>query len=204
MLKQTIITFALFMACLSIGFAQTPLPSSDGASFLEDQQFSKLAQADNTLPELVVVIWYGSESSLRVYQTLNQSGFQPILWPAVFREAWRPAAKLALMANKLALTPQQQSELFQQSQTNTTPLNQAKDFVAMLGQFELDEKQLEDAVYDSELPKRLVSIQNKIKQFSISTVPTIIFKGQYIIDAKQAQTPARLVEIIQYLDNKTP
>ncbi len=204
MLKQTIGTFALLMACLSTGLAQAPLPASQGPGFLEDQHFSKLATADNTLPELVVVIWYGSESSLRVYQTLNQSGFQPTLWPAVFREAWRPAAKLTLMTNQLRLTPQQQSDLFQQSQSGALPLNQAKDFITLLGQFELEEKQLEDIVYDSELPKRLASLQNKIKQFSISTVPTIIFKGQYTIDAKQAQTPARLVEIIQYLENNTP
>lgn len=204
MLKQTIVTFALFMACLSTGLAQAPLPSSDGATFVEDQHFSKLATADSALPELVVVVWYGSESSLRVYQTLSQSGFQPTLWPAVFREAWRPAAKLTLMANNLTLTPQQQADLFQQSQSGSAPLSQAKDFISVLGQFELEEKQLEDVVYDSELPKRLVSIQNKIKQFSISTVPTIIFKGQYTIDAKQAQTPARLVEIIQYLEQNTP
>jgi len=59
-------------------------------------------------------------------------------------------------------------------------------------------------VYDSELPKRLKTLQNRLKQLPISSVPTIIFKGRYIIDANQAKTSQRLLQIIQFLDQTTP
>ncbi|WP_144392639.1 hypothetical protein [Pleionea sediminis] len=201
MFKRIVILITILLTlCHSI---QIHAQSTETGKFVAGIDFTQL-NSQESVPDLVLVSWYGSDSAKRVYSALENNEFSAILWPAVFREAWRPAAKINLVANNLKLSPEQHLELFTLIQAENSTLNTPKDYIAIFNQFIEDSQQVEDAVYDSDMPKRLVFIQNMIKQFSISTVPTIIFKGQYTIDATQAKTPARLIEILKYLDNTKP
>ncbi len=173
-------------------------------SFTVNTDYHELGATDGTLPKLVLVNWYGSNSSYQVYGALNKHFEQPVLWPAVFREAWRPAARLQLMAQRLNLTAEQQLTLFQQVLTSPPEWTDKLVYQNMLSPLVTDPEQLDQVIHASELPMQLKNIQNKLAELPISTVPTIIFKGRYIIDATQAQTSARLIRILQFLDQQQP
>ena len=231
--RKTFIVWLMGMSLGVSGLLKASEPATDVSQrFVESTDYSLLAEPQSDLPELILVFWYQSESSAEVYQALVEQGLNVTLWPAIYREAWRPAAKLALMAEQLEFTPSQQQQLFQRlmamsKDNQSLAVQDQKAFVRLLSQvssgtddtateaeltsanesdstIELDNDAIETAVYDSELPKRLKTLQNRLKQLPISSVPTIIFKGRYIIDANQAKTSQRLLQIIQFLDQTTP
>lgn len=192
------------LLALFIGFHLTIAFSQNASnSFVEGRDFSRLQTPDPTQPDLILVSWYGSTAAYQLYGALATHWHSDItLWPAVFREAWRPAAKLNLMANALDLSKEQHLQIFRSVIASPMVLKQSADFELFFGVFELNEEKVSQTVRQSELPKTLKNLQNRLKSYSISTVPTIIFRGEFIIDAKQARTPARLLQLLDYLDQQ--
>lgn len=188
---------------ISLLFAGQLFSGEASQSFQESSDFTRLTSPAADMPELVLVFRYGSESSHRLYRILSERGYAVTLWPAVFRESWRPEAKLALMARKLEATPEQHITLFESVQNESVDWSQLTAYRQLLSQLQFQEAAIEPVLFDSELPKHLKQTQKRIQNFSISTVPTIIFKGQFTINAEQAKTPARLINILQYLEQLT-
>ncbi len=192
----------LLTACL---LCSAPLWSGETSNtgFLEKTDYTRISAPAVDMPDIVLVFRYGSESSYRLYRILSERNFAVTLWPAVFRESWRPEAKLALMANQLQASTKQQLALFESLHQEPADWSQLTAYRQLLSKVEFKAESVEPVLFDSELPKRLKHTQMRIKEFSISTVPTIIFKGQYTINADQAKTPARLIDIIQHLEQLT-
>lgn len=200
-MSHPLILPTLLMFCLL--FAGQVNSEEPNQSFQENTDFIRLNSPAVDLPQLVLVFRYGSESSHRLYRILSERGYSVTLWPAVFRESWRPEAKLALMAHKLEATPEQHITLFEHIQSETVDWSQLTAYRQLLSQLKFQEAAIEPVLFDSELPKHLKQMQKRIQSFSISTVPTIIFKGQFTINAEQAKTPARLINILQHLEQQT-
>ena len=186
--------------------------------FREGVDFTELrsdAAAVSTNESVILVFWYGSESSFQVLSALSQSAYteQLILWPAVFRENWRQAGKLTLYAKLLDFSPQQHLALMQKvivEQPNLTENRAKQDILvkllrqkpnALTEQDNLDER-LELVLRDPSVPKELKSIQSRLSDYPISSVPTIIFKGKFVISAEQAKTGRRLVQILDFLNQR--
>ena len=190
-----LLTFSL----LSIDGVTAEVNSSSNLVTADD--YSKLDAEIESLPKLILVSWYGSESSQRAYRALVANQQDVVLWPAVFREKWRPAAKLMLMSQQLNASADQHLAFFSQLQNDTLVWTN-ESYKELLTPLNPKNEQIEQVIFSSELPKQLKSIQNQIQQFSISSVPTIIFKGRYIISAEQAHSPAKLIEILNYLEQQ--
>ena len=171
------------------------------ALFIENRDFSILSNPQPQLPELILVFWYGSESSYQVYGALADWAVdQPItLWPAIFRESWRPAGKLAIIANNLNLDSGQQLSLFETLLSYDVQWQDKDSFYRLLSPYVDDKEVLDRAIRDTMVFNQLNQIQKSISHYPISGVPTIIFKGKYIVNAQQAGTSVRLIQILDHL-----
>ncbi len=202
---------SFFMLGSNLAFAQV---GSVPSTFQLDIDYSEIQAFETSknpaalaVPDLVLVGWYGSKATQIVYSTLNINGYQPTLWPLVARESWRGHSRLMLMANKLKLSPEQQLEIFVMVQqviqdppsTGLDWLNY-KTYSDFLNHSQIKPNQIEEAIYDSDLPRQLKSLQKSLSNYPITQVPTILYKNRFLITSQQAKTAARLVSILEYLD----
>jgi hypothetical protein len=195
-LKTTGLLLITLLASVSLWSSQdTPPLFQDGIDF------TRLETPIADAPQVILVFRYGNESCYRLYRILSQHGYNLTLWPAVFRESWRAEAKLALMANQLGASEQQHLRLFETVRDQPLDGSELNSYRQLLKSIGLSEQAIEPVLFDSDLPKQLKKRQILLQKFSISAVPTIIFKGHYIITAEQAKTPARLLTILEYLES---
>jgi hypothetical protein len=188
-----------------ISIASFALGASGGNATIiqQDVDYTRLESPLDNGPQLILVFRYRNESSYRLYRILSQQGYSVTLWPAVLRESWRPEAKLALMANQLKASYQQHLQLFETLQSQPQDSFQLDSFRQLLKGIGIREEAIEPVLFDSDIPKQLKRQLNLLEKFSISSVPTIIFKGQYVITAEQAKTPAHLLAILEFLESQT-
>ncbi|MCO7226281.1 hypothetical protein [Pleionea sp. CnH1-48] len=177
---------------------------TEPTEFIEGQDYLVLEPVAEEVPPLILVFWYGSESSYQVLHALSQwpQAESVTLWPAVFRESWRPLARLAMVAQELKLSNEQQLSIFEQVILSPQDWQRERQ-TELLVQLHGEQEAVETALRDSELPKRLKVIQKQLLKYPISHVPTIIFKGRYIINANQAQTAARLLQILEHISQQS-
>jgi predicted DsbA family dithiol-disulfide isomerase len=107
------------------------------------------------------------------------------------------------MANQLKASYQQHLQLFETLQSQPQDSFQLDSFRQLLKGIGIREEAIEPVLFDSDIPKQLKRQLNLLEKFSISSVPTIIFKGQYVITAEQAKTPAHLLAILEFLESQT-
>ncbi|MEE4244473.1 MAG: hypothetical protein V2I33_03635 [Kangiellaceae bacterium] len=182
---------------------------TEGVDYTVHPERLSTAAASEQSIDIMLVGYYGSESSARVLDALLLKQIDsPIqiniqLLPIVLRESWRPAAKLMMMANQLTDDLTAHKALFTEVQSGNLDWQNSQSTERLLQLISDDQALIEQTIYDSSLPKRLKSIENMLSEYPISSVPTIIFKGRYTIDANQAKTPARLMAIINHLENIT-
>lgn len=210
--------FRLLIACVSfmLGFTQPIFSANNPSSlaiFQEGTDFIELPEQsqNNGAPDLALVFWYGSESSFQVLSALSQGAYADsvTLWPAVFRERWRHAGKLALKANKLGFTTAQHLNLMESVITQKPDWRQPDTEYSLLSSLittesneQPNQEALELVLRDLTIAKELKNVQNLINSYPISSVPTIIFKGQFVITAEQAKTSRRLLQILDFLNKR--
>ncbi|NVJ59147.1 MAG: hypothetical protein HWE27_02095 [Gammaproteobacteria bacterium] len=175
---------------------------SANSNFSEGLDFTKAKELNKNVPELQLVCRYRSVSCQAIMQGLVESSISGVkLVPIVLREAWRDEARLMMMANQLDFTAEQHLKLIRLLMGQDTPIESIEDRINVLTaiQPELNQETIESVAYNSEMPKRLKQIDNQLKSYPISSVPTIIYQGRYTIDANQGKTTRRILEIIDYL-----
>jgi|GEM_PF-4473421 len=187
---SSFVLFAVFTTVFSISAEEAVVPAK---SKIQPRSLEAPLVENETTK---VVCWYRSRACGAIIHSLDQAGMTVTLWPAVFRQAWQRDAKLMLIANKLNFSAEQHLAIMQQLNTATPSLEKPEDYIELLISMypELDQAELEQVVYDTSLAKQLKGYQKQIQDYAITQVPTIIYKGQLIIDAEQLQTPQQLID----------
>lgn len=193
---SSFVLFAVFTTVFSLSAEEAVVPAK---SEIQPRTLeAPLVENETTVENetIKVVCWYRSRACGAIIHSLDQAGMSVTLWPAVFRQAWQRDAKLMLIANKLNFSAEQHLAIMQQLNTATPSLEKPEDYIELLISMypELDQAELEQVVYDTSLAKQLKGYQNQIQDYAITQVPTIIYKGQLIIDAEQLQTPQQLID----------
>ncbi|WMS86164.1 hypothetical protein [Pleionea litopenaei] len=187
---SSFVLFAVFTTVFSISAEEAVVPAK---SKIQPRSLEAPLVENETTK---VVCWYRSRACGAIIHSLDQAGMTVTLWPAIFRQAWQRDAKLMLIANKLNFSAEQHLAIMQQLNTATPSLEKPEDYIELLISMypELDQAELEQVVYDTSLAKQLKGYQKQIQDYAITQVPTIIYKGQLIIDAEQLQTPQQLID----------
>ncbi len=208
LLRAHFILLALFWLGMPPATAADDDTLSDTKPFQVNSDYSIVSPTDaiehlpEQLPPLLLVGWYGSESCYQVFGALKThlKSYSLTFWPAILRESWRPAAKLSILANKLALTDEEHLALFKKIQLQSIHWHQSGILAELLKSIVTDPQKIPQPINQSELAQTLKKQQKLLLHYNISTVPTIIFKGKYVITAQQAKTSRRLIQLLHYLD----
>jgi len=158
----------------------------------------------NNLYHVEIFYWYGCESCYQVESSLNSYiKSHPQLkvkrTPLVARVNWREQAYLQPLMEQLSELENIPShlEIYQQCLSDCQVFSQYASSLQWLTD-KLDQQQL--PVIDLSLIWESEKIYKKrAEKFSISQVPTIIINEKYKVDANQAGTARRLVEIVDFL-----
>lgn len=162
-----------------------------------------------SISNIEIFYWYGSESSYQVEQVLQQYiDSKPEITvrrtPLIARPSWRLQANLQAIMEQLT----GQVESLPTSQLYMACLQDCQVFSS----FENNKAWLSESLQLSEFPVLDMSglwnaeknYQKRADLFSITQVPTIIINETFKIDANQAKTPARMVKITDYLLSSAP
>ncbi len=171
---------------------------------LGEEQLSELKSVSN----IEFFYWIGSEDCYQVERGISEYLLgHPNLsirrTPLVARVSWRPQAYLQPMLSQLASQLPESSDVPTLIQLYKQCMQDCDSFQS----YEKSKKWFSQQIKEPELPlldeesiwKTEKNFQKRANLFSITQVPTIIINERFKITAKQAQTTARLVEIIDYL-----
>ncbi len=170
---------------------------------IETQQHQQLSELE-TISNIEIFYWYGCESCFHVEAAIlefaqNNPELTIRRTPLIARPAWRQQAYIQALMSQLSETEELPSilEIYQQCLLDCAVL---KNLDAIILWFT---KRMPEQDFNLIEQKQIWS-QEKIfkkrsKIFSITQVPTIIINERYKVDANQAKTAKRLVEIMEFL-----
>ncbi|MGX5175438.1 hypothetical protein ACUR5C_15565 [Aliikangiella sp. IMCC44653] len=159
------------------------------------------------IADIEVYYWYGcqpcldAETAIAEYLAMNPQ-LSLIRIPLTAQVDWRPQAYLQPLMAQLAtqIAVPSELEIYQQCLDDCQVFATYQSSLAWL-KTSLNLEQLprinEAALWEAEKEAR-----KRAELFSISQVPTIIIRERYKVDANMAQSPQRLVKIINYLLNQ--
>lgn len=164
-------------------------------------------EALQQVADIEIFYWYGCAACLKVEKRLNEYlANYPELnvrrTPLVAYVDWRPQAYIQPLLEQLEGKVQTPSveEIYQQCLEDCTFFESYESTLAWLkARYQINEMPVidEPKIWAAEKMYR-----QRAKTFSISQVPTIIIKEQYVTDANRAKSTERLIQIVDHLLNR--
>ncbi len=166
-------------------------------------QLSELESISN----IEVFYWYGCSSCYQVEAAINDyilenSQLSLRRTPLIIRSSWRQQAYIQPLMAQLTELEQLPStlEVYRQCLSDCSVFG---EFESTLNWFSKQaDPQIRPTINKEAIWQAEKSYQKRADLFSISQVPTIIINETYKVNANQAKTAKRLVEIINYLLSK--
>ncbi len=210
-----LMVLGLFFSALLIGgLSQTVLAQESEEEFVLNTDYTKLVkthlqeQTDlnqlESITQIEIFYWYGCQSCYQVEMALQEYLAQhPEVTvrrtPLIARSSWRHQANLQSIMAQLSEQPNLPSlaSLYQACLADCSVFDSFENNKAWLHEsMQLEEFPVLDM---SRLWATEKNYQKRAELFSIAQVPTIIINESYKIEANQAKTSKRMVEIADYL-----
>jgi hypothetical protein len=205
LIKQSLFTSLIF--ALTLASLPALAQFEEGVDYRSikstiDRDINNLSELDD-FSHIELFYWYGCDSCYQVDAALaayleENPHLNYRRTPLVLRPEWREQAYIqALMAQIPDTTAENILDIYRQCLTDCT----------VFSQFDSTEKWVLQRVDNGNKPnidydliwQTQKNYQKRADILSISQVPTIIIKDTYKVDANQAKTAQRLLEIIDYL-----
>ena len=203
----------VIILCLSLVVCQLSLAEEPADSFIENTDYTKLVNTHTAdsgeLSELDPIshieffYWYGCKACAQVESVLSEYQQQhPDVvirrTPVVLRPSWRSQAYLQAITEQLEADLQPQSPaIYSQCISDCSVFQSYESGLNWLNALTSEQQDFrinQDRVWQTEKMYR-----NRADLFSIGKVPTIIISETYKVDANQAHTSARMLEIVDFL-----
>ena len=157
--------------------------------------------------DIEIFYWYGCADCLKVENQLDEylAKFPELTvkrTPLVAFPAWRAQAYLQPLLAQLegkVQTPSKQ-EIYRQCIEDCSFFESYESTLAWLkAKYQINQM---PTINEAEIWRAEKKFRERAESFSISQVPTIIIKEQYITDANAAKTTQRLIAIVDHLLNQ--
>jgi len=208
----------LFLAfLLTMGLFTTQLSAEElGISFVEGADYSLINKAEHTdaahlselesISNIEIFYWYGCEPCYQVEAALadylqQNPNYTSRRTPLIIRPKWRQQAYIQPLMQQLSQQENLPSiiQIYQQCLIDCELFS---DYPSILNWFSEKIETSLPVIDESKIWQAEKNYRKRADLFSISQVPTIIINETYKVDANQAQTATRLVEIIDFLLSK--
>jgi len=185
-------------------------------SFVEGKDYSLIKKTVRTdavllselesISHIEIFYWYGCGSCYQVESAIGDylqqnPNYSYRRTPLIIRPEWRQQAYIQPLMQQLS---QQQNlpntlQIYQQCLIDCELLS---DYSSILNWFAEKIENPLPTIDESKIWQAEKNYRKRANLFSINQVPTIIINETYKVDANQAQTAKRLVEIISFLLSK--
>ncbi len=157
---------------------------------------------DQLTPSVELFFWYGSPSSYQVFDHLTNwpaLGSQ-VTWiqtPAVLRHDWRFWAKVHYALLDTGLMESYQTMIWDALHSKQQQISNLKQLTEL---FQPEDIQpFSDAFTSASNNFKVNQAQQHIKNLSITSVPSMLINGRYVINATMAETSAKMRQTAEYL-----
>jgi len=169
-------------------------------------QVSDLSELQQ-VADIEIFYWYGCEPCMKVEQRLSEylAAYPEVTvkrTPLVALSSWRAQAYVQPLIEQLEGKVQTPSnmDIYQQCLEDCTFFESFESTKSWLkAKYQINKLPLID---EAKIWKAEKKYRERADSFSISQVPTIIIKEQFVTDANSAKTTDRLIRIVDYLLNQ--
>jgi protein dithiol oxidoreductase (disulfide-forming) len=153
--------------------------------------------------DIELFFWYGCASCYQVFdhfsrwKPVEQGQLSMNMSPAMIRSDWRKWAKLYYALRQTGYLDTYQTQIFDAIHVQGQAFS---SFDNMKSLFELEHQQAIQDSFNRAATNFLVKqSEQRYKTLEISSVPSILIKGRYLVTADMAQTTSRMRKIAAYL-----
>lgn len=123
--------------------------------------------------------------------------------PVVFRPEWELYAKAYYTAKMLAMTDKMSPVLFKTIQDDKNKLDSKQAMIALFVAQGIDPAIAKSAFENSpSVDLRVAEGMRLMAQYQITSVPAFVVNNKYKTDVQMAQSPERLLQLLEYLMKK--
>ncbi len=144
--------------------------------------------------------WLGCLSCHMLEQNIDLNGYEVL--PLIARPDWRPAAKIQMTLDLLAIEAAVRRQFIAMIEQNKVDVKSLDSMVTALVALGVDKTMLEQTLTGKELFTKISQAESAAKQYQIQYVPTVVVKGKYATDARHTQSVAKFSETLKKLENK--
>jgi protein dithiol oxidoreductase (disulfide-forming) len=153
--------------------------------------------------DIELFFWYGCASCYQVFdhfsrwELVAQGKISMSMSPAMIRSDWRKWAKLYYALRQTDYLDIYQVKVFDAIHVQAQTFNNFEDMKPL---FAVEHQQAIQDSFNRAATNFLVKqSEQRYKTLEISSVPSILIKGRYLVTADMAQTTSRMREIAAYL-----
>jgi len=195
------------MKYISLGFwLLITLNSVQAETFQEGIHYQEIELEDNlNVPKVMELFWYGCphcyrmENSLKPWLNSKPIDFDFEKKPAVIRGSWLIHAKAFYTAKKLKVLNKLNAEIFNHIHKLKKSLNSKEAIQKLFSKNDIDENMFLKAFDSKEIQDLAMQAAIDTRQLSVTSTPTFIVKGRYLITAKMAGSQKKILDVIDYL-----
>jgi protein dithiol oxidoreductase (disulfide-forming) len=181
--------------------------ADDHALFKAERDFidisARVPITDEDPADIELFFWYGCASCYQVFDhfsrwdIVKQGKLSMSMSPAMIRSDWRKWAKLHYALRQTGYLDTYQVKVFDAIHVQGLTFNSFDDMKSI---FDIEHQQAIQDSFNRAATNFLVKqSEQRYKTLEISSVPSILIKGRYLVTADMAQTTSRMRDIAAYL-----
>ncbi|MRX28056.1 DsbA family protein [Kangiella sp. HZ709] len=166
-----------------------------GATYWELTPENEVKESDN-----LYFTWLGCDSCLMIEQEIDDSDYKTL--PLIARSDWRPAAKILLALQLLAVELELQQKFRQLLLDKKLDPTDLSAMTAALVELGVNKEDLDSTLKSKELFTAVQRSQELARYYQVKYVPTFIVNGKFATDAKSNKSIKKLKATLATLQTK--